>query len=122
MTTETKSKPTRSRASRSSEPETVTASTAIVKAKTGYVVSDKMDKSIVVRIDSLSPHPLYKKRVRKSKRFMVHDEANEAQTGDFVRIVEAAPTSKMKSWKLSAILRPGGSRAVAHEALQAEVA
>src|SRR5579862_3326978 len=94
----------------------------IIKFKTGYVVSDKMQKSIVVRIDTLTPHPLYKKRVRKSKRFMVHDENNEAHAGDFVRIVESRPTSKKKSWKLATILRPGGSRAIAEEMVKEEVA
>jgi len=94
----------------------------IIKTKTGYVVGDKMDKSIVVRVDSLTPHPLYKKRVRKSKRFMVHDETNQARTGDFVRIVESVPTSKNKSWKLADIVRPGGSRAVAQGMVEAEIA
>jgi small subunit ribosomal protein S17 len=94
---------------------------SIIKSKTGHVVSDKMNKSIVVRIDMLSPHPLYKKRVRKSKRFMVHDETNEARTGDLVRIVESVPTSKNKSWRLADIVRPGGSRAVAQGMMQAEV-
>ena len=94
----------------------------IIKAKTGYVVSDKMHKSIVVRVDTLSPHPLYKKRVRRSKRFMVHDEENQAQVGDFVRIVESVPTSKNKTWKLADIVRAGGSRAVAQEMVKAEVA
>lgn len=94
----------------------------IVKAKTGYVVSDKMDKSIVVRVDTLSPHPLYKKRVRKSRRFMAHDENNTARMGDFVRIVEGRPESRHKSWRLADIVRPGGSRAVAQEMVEAEVA
>lgn len=101
---------------------TQTRTTPIVKAKAGYVVSDKMDKSIVVRVDTLTPHPLYKKRVRKSRRFMVHDQSNEARTGDFVRIVESVPTSKNKSWKLAGVVRPGGSRAVAQEMVEAEVA
>ena len=85
----------------------------IVKSKTGFVVSDKMDKTVLVRVDTLSQHPLYKKRVRKSKRFMVHDENNEAHTGDFVRIVEGRPQSRNKSWRLAEVVRPGGSRAVA---------
>jgi small subunit ribosomal protein S17 len=79
-----------------------------------------MDKTLVVRVDSLSPHPLYKKRVRKSAKFVVHDENNEAHTGDFVRIVEGRPQSKTKSWRLADIVRAGGSRAVAQELVAAE--
>ena len=97
-----------------------TTETPIVKSKTGYVVSDKMEKTVVVRVDTLSPHPLYKKRVRKSTKFMVHDEENEAQTGDFVRIVEGRPTSRHKSWRLASVVRPGGSRAVAQGLVAAE--
>ena len=125
MTTEstTKKRTARTpRATAKAETPVSTETNAIIKSKTGYVVSDKMSKSIVVRVDSLTPHPLYKKRVRKSKRFMVHDETDQAVTGDFVRIVESIPTSKNKSWKLDAIVRAGGSRAVAEGMVQAEVA
>lgn len=92
----------------------------IVKTKTGSVVSDKMDKTIVVRVDTLSPHPLYKKRVRKSKKFMCHDAENAAHLGDFVRIAESKPMSRRKSWKLQEIVREGGSRAVAQGLAKAE--
>jgi small subunit ribosomal protein S17 len=93
----------------------------IIKSKTGQVVSDKMDKTIVVRVDTLSPHPLYKKRVRKSKKFMCHDESNQARVGDFVRIAESRPTSAYKRWRLVDIVRPGGIRAVAQGLVDAEL-
>lgn len=78
---------------------------SIVKAKVGHVVSDRMEKTIVVRVDTLTPHPIYKKRVRKSKRFVAHDQDNQARIGDFVRIVESRPRSKTKSWRLESIVR-----------------
>lgn len=95
-------------------------SAPIIKTKTGSVVSDRMDKTIVVRVDTLSPHPLYKKRVRKSKKFMCHDEENRARQGDFVRISESRPVSRHKTWKLVEIVREGGTRAVAQGLAAAE--
>lgn len=77
----------------------------IVKAKTGTVVSDKMDKTIVVRVETLTQHPLYKKRIRRSTKFKAHDEHNEAHAGDVVRIVESRPYSKEKTWRLDTIVR-----------------
>lgn len=93
------------RAVRPSEASADTSAAPIIKSKTGYVVSDKMDKTIVVRVDRLTQHPLYRKRVRKSKKFIAHDENNDAHVGDFVRIAESRPRSKTKSWQLSGILR-----------------
>lgn len=70
----------------------------------GVVVSDKMDKTIVVEITMRKLHPLYKKYVTRSKRIKAHDENNEAHVGDTVRVVEARPISKDKCWKLAEIL------------------
>jgi len=76
-----------------------------VKTKTGQVVSDKMEKTIVVAVEALVEHPLYKKRVRKTKKFQAHDAANEAHVGDVVRISETRPISKNKTWRLDEIIR-----------------
>ena len=64
----------------------------------GVVVSDKTDKTIVVRVDRRVRHPLYKKIITRSKKFMAHDEENNFKTGDFVRIEESRPLSKRKRW------------------------
>jgi small subunit ribosomal protein S17 len=76
-----------------------------VKTKTGRVVSDAMDKTIVVAVERLVEHPIYKKRVRQTKKFHVHDENNDAHVGDTVRIAETRPISKTKTWRLDEILR-----------------
>jgi small subunit ribosomal protein S17 len=78
---------------------------AQVKTKTGTVVSDKMEKTIVVAVESVVEHPLYKKRIRRTRRFKVHDEDNTAHTGDVVRIGETRPISKEKSWRLLEVIR-----------------
>ena len=70
----------------------------------GVVVSDKMDKTITVRIDTKKTHPLYGKRVKYSKKFKAHDENNECQIGDTVKIVETRPLSKDKCWRVVEIL------------------
>lgn len=70
----------------------------------GQVVSDKMDKTIVVLVETKTLHPLYKKYVNTSKRVKAHDEANEARTGDTVRVVEARKVSKHKAWRLLEIV------------------
>jgi small subunit ribosomal protein S17 len=76
-----------------------------VKTKTGRVVSDAMDKTIVVAVERLVEHPIYKKRVRQTKKFHAHDENNEAHVGDTVRIAETRPISKTKSWRLDEVIR-----------------
>ncbi len=63
-----------------------------------------MDKTIVVRVDSVKAHPRYKKVIRRSERFHAHDEANQAKAGDVVRIVETRPLSKTKRWRLAEVL------------------
>ncbi len=74
------------------------------QTKTGVVVSDKMDKTIVVNVERQFMHPLYKKSVRKHKKFKAHDEKNDAREGDVVRIKEHRPFSKDKKWILSDII------------------
>jgi small subunit ribosomal protein S17 len=70
------------------------------RVKQGRVVSDKMDKTIVVVTETRVPHPVYKKIVRKSSRFKAHDETNQAGIGDLVRIQECRPISADKRWRL----------------------
>ena len=70
----------------------------------GLVQSDKMEKTIVVSVETTALHPLYKKYVARSKRLKAHDEKNEAKVGDRVRVVECRPISKEKCWRLDAIL------------------
>ena len=74
------------------------------KERVGMVVSNKPDKTVTVSVETLVRHPLYKKRVRRSKRFMVHDERNEARVGDTVRIIETRPISARKRWRLASIV------------------
>jgi small subunit ribosomal protein S17 len=70
----------------------------------GLVKSDKMNKTIVVAVETLALHPLYKKYVRRIKKLKAHDEKNEAKIGDRVRVIECRPLSKEKCWKLVQII------------------
>ncbi len=70
------------------------------KTRVGEVVSDKMDKTVVVAVTRLVRHPLYGRFVKKTSKFKVHDENNECQTGDVVKIMETRPISKDKRWRL----------------------
>jgi len=72
--------------------------------RTGTVVSDKMDKTISVRVERTYKHPLYGKYIRSHKKFHVHDENNDAHIGDIVKIEEFQPVSKTKRWKLIEII------------------
>lgn len=74
------------------------------KVRVGTVVSDKMDKTVVVSIETLVTHPLYKKQLKRSNRFKAHDENNECKVGDKVEIMETRPLSKDKSWRVVEIL------------------
>ena len=74
------------------------------KERVGLVVSDKMDKTVVVEISDKSKHPLYKKTITKSKRYKAHDEANECGVGDTIRVMETRPLSKDKRWRLVEIV------------------
>ena len=78
--------------------------TANRKVRTGIVVSDKMDKTIVVRVDRMAKHSLYGKPVLRSKKFMVHDETNDCRIGDTVQIAETRPTSARKRWEVAQIV------------------
>ena len=81
------------------------ASTRKIITKTGVVVSDKMDKTIVVRIDTVARHLSYGKVVRRSSKVKTHDEKNVAKVGNFVKIIQTRPISKDKRWKLGEILK-----------------
>jgi len=70
------------------------------KEQIGKVVSDKMEKTIVVAVETYKKHPLYHKRIKYTKKFKAHDENNEAKIGDTVRIMETRPLSKDKRWRL----------------------
>lgn len=74
------------------------------KTRTGKVVSDKMDKTIVVAIETLVRHPLYGKSIKRTTKFKAHDENNECQIGDRVKIMETRPLSKDKRWRLVEIV------------------
>lgn len=74
------------------------------KVRVGYVTSDKMDKTIVVTVEEFIRHPLYGKRVKRSKKFKAHDEENTCGIGDKVRIMETRPLSKDKRWRLVNII------------------
>ena len=74
------------------------------KERVGIVVSDKMDKTIVVAIVNKYKHPLYKKTVTRTKRFKAHDESNECGVGDRVEIIETRPISKDKCWRVNKIV------------------
>ena len=74
------------------------------KVRVGKVVSDKMDKTIVVAIEELIQHKLYKKSVKRTVKFKAHDEKNEAKVGDKVSIMETRPLSKEKRWRLVQIV------------------
>ncbi|MBO2532837.1 small subunit ribosomal protein S17 [Planifilum fulgidum] len=74
------------------------------KVRIGKVVSDKMDKTIVVAVETYKRDPLYGKRVRSTKKFKAHDEENKAKVGDVVKIMETRPLSKEKRWRLVEIL------------------
>ncbi|MDY6844961.1 MAG: 30S ribosomal protein S17 [Thermodesulfobacteriota bacterium] len=74
------------------------------KTKNGYVVSNKMDKTVGVAVDTLVQHPVYKKYIKKTRTFKVHDEKEQCNVGDNVLIVETRPLSKDKRWKVLQIL------------------
>jgi small subunit ribosomal protein S17 len=74
------------------------------KVRIGKVVSDKMDKTIVVTVETYKKDPLYGKRVKHTKKFKAHDENNQAKTGDIVKIMETRPLSKDKNWRLVEIV------------------
>jgi small subunit ribosomal protein S17 len=86
------------------ETVTETPSRGRRKERRGVVVSDAMDKTVVVRVDILKPHPKYKKMMRRSIRLHAHDETNQAKQGDTVRLVETRPLSRTKRWRVAEIV------------------
>jgi small subunit ribosomal protein S17 len=74
------------------------------KTRVGRVVSNKMDKTVVVTVETLRHHPLYKKTIRKAVKFKAHDEKNECRLGDTVKIIETRPLSKEKRWRVAEII------------------
>jgi small subunit ribosomal protein S17 len=75
-----------------------------VKQQIGIVISDKMEKSIVIKVENRYPHPMYSKTLIKTKKYLVHDELEESNIGDQVLVEECRPLSKRKRWKLIEIL------------------
>jgi small subunit ribosomal protein S17 len=90
------------------------------KTKVGRVVSDKSDKTIVVSVERLTRHRLYKRVMKASTKFAAHDERNEAKIGDTVLIEESRPLSATKRWRLVAVLSRAGEERAAAEAIVAE--
>ena len=74
------------------------------KTRIGRVVSNKMDKTVVVTVETLRHHPLYKKTIRRAVKFKAHDEKNECKPGDTVKIVETRPLSKDKRWRVAEVM------------------
>ena|SRR5690606_4549819 len=91
--------------------------TVLRKQRVGTVVSDKNDKTIVVSVDRASRHRIYRKVIRRTKKYHAHDEQNSASLGDLVRIEEAAPRSKQKHWALVEILTEREVARVAPESI-----
>ena len=77
------------------------------KTRIGTIVSDKMDKTVVVEVERQFKHPIYGKRMRRSKKFKVHDENNQYKTGSLVKIVETRPLSKEKRWRVLEVISTG---------------
>ncbi len=91
------------------------------KMREGTVVSEKMDKTVVVAVESRVRHPLYKKTVKRLHRHMAHDETNDARLGDVVRIVESRPYSRRKRWRLAEVLIRAESPEVAAREIDLEL-
>jgi len=87
-----------------SEENVKTSRSTRRKVRQGRVVSDKMDKTVVVSIESLVKHPLYGKRMKRTTKFHAHDEANDCHEGDLVEIMETRPLSKTKRWRVTRVL------------------
>jgi small subunit ribosomal protein S17 len=90
------------------------------KTKVGRVVSDKMDKTIVVSVERLARHRLYKRVIRLSTKFKAHDEANDARIGDTVLIEESRPLSATKRWRLLSVMQRAGDQALPSEIVAEE--
>jgi len=77
------------------------------KTRFGKVISDKMDKTVVIAVETPRRHPLYKKTIRRAVKYKAHDEKNQCRLGDMVRIVEMRPLSKEKRWRVAEIVTKG---------------
>jgi small subunit ribosomal protein S17 len=77
------------------------------KTRLGRVVSDRMDKTVVVAVETPKRHPLYKKAIRRAIKYKAHDENNECQVGDVVRIIETRPLSEQKRWRVAEVITKG---------------
>ena len=93
------------------EKATVETKTRRRAKKVGVVTSDKMEKSVVVRVDRIVKHKLYKRYVKRTARFMAHDEQNRCKIGDTVEIIESRPLPARKRWRVSRIVRRATSAA-----------
>ena len=82
----------------------MTETTKVVRSLTGRVTSDKMDKTVVVKVDSLVKHQVYNKYIKRSVKYKVHDERNICKIGDRVQIIECRPLSKDKRWSLKQVI------------------
>lgn len=89
------------------------------KTRVGRVVSDKMEKTVVVAVQGMRKHELYKKQMRRTKKFLAHDEGSRARLGDLVRIVESRPMSKLKHWRVLDILEHKQVVSLADEVVEA---
>jgi small subunit ribosomal protein S17 len=87
-----------------SDEQTTATERGARKVRTGVVVSDKMDKTVVVRIDRQMRHALYGKTIKRSSKLAAHDESNDAHVGDTVRVMETRPVSKSKRWRVVEIV------------------
>lgn len=92
-----------------------------VKVRFGTVVSDKMQKTVVVSVESVKHHRLYHKTLRRTKRYKAHDEHNQCRLGDRVRIVETRPLSKEKRWRVAEILTRGNVAEIQPSAIGSEI-
>jgi small subunit ribosomal protein S17 len=91
------------------------------KVLQGIVMSTKMQKTVVVAVESIIRHPLYKKTLRRTKRYKAHDETNECVLGDVVRIVETRPLSREKRWRVAEIMTRGNVAEVQPQVIGAEI-
>jgi small subunit ribosomal protein S17 len=88
-----------------SAPQSDSETRALRKTRVGEVISDKMDKTVVVKAITRVPHPKFGKIIKQVKKFHVHDEKNEAKVGDRVSIMETRPLSRLKRWRLVEVIR-----------------
>ena len=77
------------------------------KTRIGTITSDKMDKTVVVAVETLTHHPLYRKTIKRTVKYKAHNKDNQAKEGDIVRIVETRPLSKDKRWRIAEIVKKG---------------